>query len=244
MHNAEFKLGNCLDLDLATRTGDGDKLLAGAAMSSHLVLHAGSKSACRLVVPAGPAGPGGPGGPAGPTPPPAPSGPGRPGGPGGPGGPVRPAAVPAGPGGPGGPAGPCGPCGPSKQPAIENPSSTIATTATEKRIRNSSSPRTVFPPEILERSNACSGSYRFCDLRCASYPKAVVLGKATEQAGRAQNDSPHLLRTPLLSAPRVLLTRHNSKQKRCDGGKLYYGACRRHNDDPHADHVGETIEGE
>ena len=39
----------------------------GLQMSSHLVLHAGWKSACRLVVPAGLAGPGGPGGPAGPT---------------------------------------------------------------------------------------------------------------------------------------------------------------------------------
>ena len=30
MHNAELDSVNCLDLDLATRTGDGDKLLAGA----------------------------------------------------------------------------------------------------------------------------------------------------------------------------------------------------------------------
>ena len=30
MHDAELEFGNCLDLDFAARTGDGDKLLAGA----------------------------------------------------------------------------------------------------------------------------------------------------------------------------------------------------------------------
>ena len=171
----------------------------GLQMSSHLVLHAGWKSACRLVVPAGPADPGGPGGPSGPTPPPAPSGPRRPGGPGGParpGGPVRPAPAPAGPAGPGGPAGPCGPCGPSKQPAIEKPS-TSPMTATEKRI-DSSSPRPLFPPEILERSNACGASYRFCDAhrRCASIRSPAPASKAplvtSYSVAASVTDAPHL----------------------------------------------------
>ena len=50
MHEARFKFGNCLDLDFAAGTGDGDKLLAGAKMSSHLVSPRGLEEcvqACR-----------------------------------------------------------------------------------------------------------------------------------------------------------------------------------------------------
>jgi hypothetical protein len=54
-------------------------------------------------------------------------------------------------------------------------------------------------------------------------------------------DEPHLLRVGLfITAPRMLLTCHTSRQKRSDRRKLYYRVCRGHNDDLHADHLGET----
>ena len=176
----------------------------GLQMSSHLVLHAGWKSACRLVVPAGPAGPGGPGGPSGPTPPPAPSGPRRPGGPGGPagpGGPVRPAPAPAGPAGPGGPAGPCGPCGPSKQPAIEKPS-TSPMTATEKRIAILPLPGCYFRQKSLSDPTPVARRIDF-----AMPIGAVPVSEAPRPLRRRL-----LLR--LIASPRVLLTRHTSRQNR------------------------------
>ena len=42
-------------------------------------------------------------------------------------------------------------------------------------------------------------------------------------------------------APRVLPRRHTFRQK---WGKLHYRVCSGHNNDPHADHAGETIRGE
>ena len=59
-----IKLGNCLDLDLAARTGDGDKLLAGATDEFALGIARGLEEcvqACRasraLLARADPAGP-------------------------------------------------------------------------------------------------------------------------------------------------------------------------------------------
>ena len=67
MHDAELDLAIASIWILPPGQVTETSFSPGLQMSSHLVLHAGWKSACRLVVPAGLAGPGGPGGPAGPT---------------------------------------------------------------------------------------------------------------------------------------------------------------------------------
>jgi hypothetical protein len=138
----------------------------GPQMSSHLVLHAGWKSACRLCTPAGPAGPGGPGGPSGPTPPPAPLGPAGPAGPGGPGGPrwawrTRASARWSG-----------WTCwtGWSGRPlwslrtfkaAGHREAEHKCDNGDRKTHRDSSSPRTLFPPKSLSDPTTCSASYKF-----------------------------------------------------------------------------------
>ena len=150
-----------------------------------------------------------------------------PGGPGGPGGPVRPALAPAGPAGPGGPGGPCGPCGPSKQPAIDKPS-TSTTTATEKRIAIFPLPGRYSRQKSLSDPTPVARRIDFAMPTPVSDPapasKAPLVTSCSVAA--SVTDAPHL------------------QTKAVRRRKLYFGACHGHNDDPHADHVGETIKGE